>query len=49
MSDEVCSSVKRRRQTNKEYRKMRRVCDMNDKRTETANEYYLKRNKRPRR
>ena len=42
VSDEVCSSVKRRRQANKEYRKMRRVCGVNDERTEKAKECYFK-------
>ena len=42
VSDEVCSSVKQRRHANKEYMKMRRVCGMNDKRTEKAKEYYFK-------
>ena len=42
VSDEVCSSVKRRRHANKEYRKTRRVCGVNDERTEEAKEYYFK-------
>ena len=42
MSEEVCSSVKRREKPNKEYRKMRRVYGVNDERTEKAEEYYLK-------
>ena len=42
VSDEVWSSLKRRRQTNMEYRKMRRVCGVNDERREKTKEYYFK-------
>ena len=42
VSEEVCSNVKRGRQPNKEYRKMRRVYGMNDERTEKDKDYYFK-------
>ena len=41
VSDEVCSSIKRRRQENKEYRKIIRVCGVNDEKTERDKEYYF--------
>ena len=43
MSAKVCSSVKRIRQANKEYIKMRRVCGVDHERTEREKEYYFKR------
>ena len=36
VTDEVCRSVRRRRHANKEFRKMRGVCGVNDERTESA-------------
>ena len=42
VSDEVCSSVKRRKRANKEYMKMIRVCGVNDYMTEKDKEYYFK-------
>ena len=39
-SEEVCSSVKRRRRANNEYRKMRSVYGVNNHRTEKDKEYY---------
>ena len=42
VTNKVCNNVKRRKQENKEYIKMRRVCGENDQRTERANIYYFK-------
>ena len=51
VTDEVCRSVRRRRHDNKEYRKMRRVCGVNDERTEkkVLRQIMLKRKKIQRR